>query len=84
MTEDGEIRYRVVVRDQMGDLEQRVNGLMRKGWHPTGGVTSMTKFYSSGAGKTRFIQAMILPQGRCTTTCVFDEEVSLMFAGSAT
>ena len=93
MTENNEKRYQIVVRADIGDLKERVNELMREGWMPTGGVAVMPE-YGYECGETCFIsnswvrcvyhgQAMVLPQKRCTTTCAFDEEVSLMFAGSA-
>jgi len=85
-----EKRYQIVVREQIEDLEERVNELWDEGWRPTGGMTFATvrtlddfddEYYEGG---TVYAQTMVLPQKRCADACIFDEEVNLMFAGSAT
>ena len=76
-------RYQVVTEDCISNLENRVNELWSEGWQPVGGIAGVTKIYSAGAGRMRYAQALVLPETCCTTACAFDEEVNLMFAGSA-
>ena len=85
-----EKRYQVVSDDTAVELERNVNHMMTQGWRPTGGVMVVPEFTMDYVSQISYqtsyfyAQAMILTEKRCTHVCAFEEEVSLIFAGSAT